>query len=231
MSPLVELKCSNCGSQLQPEDISPQLFAARCRHCNALFTLPGANTTAKIPRPQVALPKPFQVQTTLHGLVITRRWLSGGAFFLLFFTLFWNAFLIVWHSIALSQGAWFMSLFALIHTGVGIFLIYYVLASFLNTTTIKVSTDTLSIHSGPLPWPGNKIIDPQSLKQLYCKEKVSHGKNGPSYSYSIEAVLHDLQHETLIKSLPSSDQALFLEQQIEQHLQIRDTPVEGEYGR
>jgi len=41
-----------------------------------------------------------------------------------FFCLGWDGFLIVWHGIAIASLMWFMSLFALIHTTVGIVLTY-----------------------------------------------------------------------------------------------------------
>jgi hypothetical protein len=228
---LIELKCANCGSQLLPEDVSPQLAAARCRHCNALFAIPAAAGAAAIGRPEVTLPSRFRIERDMESLRITRKWFSPVAFFLLFFAVFWNGFMIVWHAIALGTGMWVMSAFGLIHTGIGIGLIYVVLAKFLNTTVITANKFELSVISGPLPWRGNKRIEAGQVRQLYCKEKVSHGKNGASVSYSVEAVMNDNTRQTLAAGFENSDQALFVEQQIERHLGIADVPVAGEHGR
>ena len=151
--------------------------------------------------------------------------------FLLFFTIFWNGFMIVWHTIALSQGMWFMSLFGIIHTAVGIGLAYTVVAMFINSTAIRCQSGTIQIQHGPLPWKGNKTLNTADLQQLYVTKKVSHGKNGTSVTYNLEAVLKDNQRETLPKSLTDPDQALFIEQEIEQLLKIHDRPVAGEFDR
>lgn len=228
---LVELKCRNCGSQLDPEDISPQLAAARCRHCNALFAIP---TTVKeekpeIPRPEVGLPKNFQVSRKGPDLVITRRWFSPAAFGLLFFAIIWNGFMIVWHTIALSQGVWFMSLFGLIHTAVGIGVAYTVAGMFLNSTVIQAGPSGIGVRHGPLPWKGNKQLARNQVEQLYCQEKVRRGKNGTSTAYLLVAVTPGNRRENLLKNITEVEQAIYLEQQIERHLGIKDARVAGEH--
>lgn len=166
----------------------------------------------------------------MDGLVIRRRWLGAQAFFLLFFAVIWNGFLVVWHAVAISQGAWAMSVFGLLHTGVGLFLIYLVLGMFLNTTEIRAGR-TLEVRIGPLPWKGNKTIAPEEVEQFYCLEKISHGKNGSSASYKVEAVLKGNRRETFVAGLQKPEEALFVEQRLEKHLGIRDVPVAGEHGR
>jgi hypothetical protein len=227
---LTDLKCRNCGAALSAADISPQLGAARCGHCRSLFALP-ASTPAAIPRPEVPLPAAFTMEKQGDTLVITRRWRNFGAWFLLFFAIFWNGFLVVWHGIALSTGAWFMSAFGLIHTAVGLFLIYTVAAQFLNSTVIRASPRGLESKSGPLPWKGDRQLPAGSVSQLYCTEKVHRTKNGSTTRYGVEAVLPGNRRDTLVRDLPDADHALFIEQQLERHLGLADIPVAGEHGR
>ncbi|MEO8614416.1 MAG: hypothetical protein ABI600_04690 [Luteolibacter sp.] len=227
---LVELKCKNCGSNLTPADFSPQLMAARCPHCQALFAITGTGDRA-IARPEVALPKSFQIRRTPQSLDISRRWFGAHAFFLLLFAIVWNSFMVVWHTISLTQGLWFMSAFGLLHTCVGIFLIYYVLALFLNSTVVRANNQSLEVKSRPMPWKGDKLLANSEVEQLYCIEKISRGQNGSSASYRVEAVLRGNRRETLIGGLTDPDHALFIEQQLEHFLKISDTPVAGEYGR
>jgi len=229
---LIELKCRNCGSQLDPADISPQLAAARCRHCHALFAIPTTVPVAAeeaIPRPEVGLPKGFTLGHEGPDLVITRRWFNPSAFVLLFFTLFWNGFMVVWHGIAISEGQWIMSAFGLIHTAIGVGLAYSVAGTFLNSTVIQAGTRGIGIRNGPLPWRGNKTLSRDQIQQIYCQEKVRRGKNGTSVNYHLTAVTPGNGREVLLKNITESDQALFLEQQIEKHLGIKDTRVAGEF--
>lgn len=139
--------------------------------------------------------------------------------------------MIAWHALALSMGAWFMSLFGLVHTAVGIGLLYYTLAGFLNTTSIRVGRGSMNIRIGPIPWPGNKTLDTFDLEQFFCTEKIQHGKNGPNYSYEVHAVdKHNVQ-KSIVTGLGDANQALYLEQELERFLDIEDQPVAGEISR
>ncbi len=230
MAELVELKCRNCGSPLVPADISPQLNAARCGHCKTLFALPTAGG-GMLPRPEVPLPKNFTVESTMDSLVITRRWMGLHVWPLLFFAILWNGFVIFWNYMALSKGIILMCLFGLPHTGVGLFLAYLIAATFVNSTIVRATTYQLEVSHGPLPWKGNKQIPADQVGQLYCREKITRGKNGSSSTYSVEAVLEGNRSATLITGLRNPEHALFIEQQLERHLRISDVPVAGEFGR
>lgn len=227
---LLEMKCRNCGADLSPEDISPQLAAARCRHCHTLFAIPAAGGR-RIERPQVSLPKGFTIDETMDTLDITRRWRSPVVWFILFFAVLWNGFMVVWNGIAFTQGAWPMAVFGLLHTGVGLFLIYTVIAMFVNSTVVRSAPGLLAVKSGPLPWKGDKTMDPRLVEQLFCREKISRGKNGTTTTYQLEAVLEGNRRETLVKDLSDPDHALYIEQQLERHLRLPDVPVAGEHGR
>ena len=217
-------------AELTPEDISPQLAAARCRHCHTLFAIPAAGPRT-IERPNVSLPKGFTIDETMDTLDITRRWRSPAVYFIMVFAVFWNGFMVVWNWIALTQGMWPMAAFGLLHTGVGLFLIYTVVAMFINSTVVRSAPGLLAVKSGPLPWKGDKTMDPQMVKQLFCREKISRGKNGPTMTYQVEALLDGNRRETLVKDLTDPDHALYIEQQLERHLRIADAPVAGEHGR
>jgi hypothetical protein len=250
---LIELKCKSCGATLNPENIVPRLAMARCDHCGAVFALSGVpwsgarEKAESIERPQVPMPKGIRVQAFGDSLEITRRWYNHGFLFLAFFCLMWNGFMIVWHVIALSMGAWFMSLFGLLHTAVGIGLAYFTGAGFLNRTVIRARRGLIEVTSGPVPWPGNLTLSTDDLEQLYCTEKVRQGKNGTSCSYEIHAITSGPPdsftwgsrsapspgkvRKTLLKGLTDAEQALFIEQQLERFLGIEDKPVRGEIPR
>lgn len=182
-------------------------------------------------RPKVRQPKQIVLSSLRGDLVIQRKWFTPAAFGLLFFAIFWNGFMVVWHTIALSQGAWFMSLFGLIHTAIGIGLIYGVLTSFFNSTIILAGNRDLSVKHGPLPWKGNKRVPRSDIDQVFCRSDVKTSKNGSRTIYSVEVVTKDNHREPLIKSLNSEDEALFIEQELEVFLGLKDQPVRGEVER
>jgi hypothetical protein len=182
-------------------------------------------------RPQVPLPKRVQVQDFGHSFEISRRWFSPMFLFLAVFCVFWNGFMLVWHGIALASGAWFMSLFGLLHTAVGLGLLYFTVAGFINATVICVAQGMIDVRHGPLPWPGNKSLSVHDVSQLYCRETVQHNKNGTQCTYEVMVLRQDNVRETLVKGLTDADQALYIEQELERHLRIQDQPVAGELPR
>ena len=234
---LTELCCKSCGAPLAADNVVERLAMARCGHCGAVFALDrpatAAGPSADLPRerPKVPLPRGIQVQELGSTLEITRRWFSPVFLFLAFFCVMWNGFMLVWHGMALASGAWFMSLFGLLHTAVGVWLLYYTLAGFLNTTTIRVQWDELEVRHGPVPWPGNKTLSARDLEQFYCQEKINRGKNGVQYAYQVLALRKDHVRETLLTGLSDVDQALYIEQELERFLRIEDRPMPGEVGR
>jgi hypothetical protein len=78
------------------------------------------------------------------------------------------------------------------------------------------------VRHGPLPSPGNRRVFTSDLKQLYCTEKLHRHKNSCSTTYELQAQLRDGQKLTLLSGLDQLDQALYVEQQVEQHLRIPD---------
>jgi len=234
---LIELRCKSCGAVLKPESVNLSLAMAQCEHCGALFGLRGAvgaagvGTVLSVERQKVPMPKGFAVVDFGTTLEITRRWFSPVFLFLFVFCIFWNGFMLVWHGIALTTGMWPMSCFGLIHTAVGVGLAYFTVAGFVNRTVVRAGRGTIEVRHGPLPWPGNKNLPSGQIDQLYCKETVSRGKNGPHYRYSVEAVLRGSTHSALLTGLENSDQALYFEQELERYLGIEDRPIRGELPR
>jgi hypothetical protein len=114
---------------------------------------------------------------------------------------------------------------------VGVGLIYVCLACILNTTTIRADSGQLTIRHHPLPWPGGRTnLDTHNIKQLYVKRHVSHSKNGTRTTYQLHAITQEGRRKKLLTGLNDEDQALYLEQEIETHLGIENTPVQGELG-
>ena len=121
-----------------------------------------------------------------------------------------------------------MILFPLIHVGIGVGLTYYVICSVVNTTTILVSRGVLSLTHGPLWWPGGSLEIPTSeVDQLYCTRHVHRHKNSRSVTFTVNVLQRDQISAKLLSGL-NKQQALYIEQTIEDHLKIEDVPVDGE---
>lgn len=244
------IACSACATTLRPQDMSLETMAARCPGCGALVDLRGvlpdaaparqeesqpvlgqrpALTQDALPMP---LPRGLHVEDRGSELVLVRRWFSWVYIFLAFFSVVWNGFLVFWYVIAFSADAPLaFKLFPLLHVTVGAFISYLTLAGFVNRTTMVVERDHLTVRHGPLPWRGNVDVSIGSLEQLYCTEKISHGRNGTTVRYGVEAVLRDGRNLKVVTGLDERDQALYIEERMERHLGIVDRRVRSEMAR
>jgi hypothetical protein len=233
----MQIVCPKCDATIPADNLDLGRNLAKCGVCGEVFNCaaqldglasPGGGD---IKRGEVPLPKGLRVYRRADGLRILRRWLGPKFFGLAFFCLFWNGFMVVWFTIAITQKQWAMAAFGTVHGLVGLGVAYFTLAGFLNTTTITVVHGLLSVTSGPIRVPGNKNITADALQQLYTKRHVSHGKNGTSISYELRAQTTDGKDEKLVGGLDKQEQALFMEQQIEEFLGIEDRPIRGEVER
>lgn len=228
----MDITCKRCGALIPADDVDLQAMAAKCRSCNAVFSiadqLAPAEGWAPHARLDVPLPERFTVDHPGGALRIGWRWYTPAAIFLAVFALFWNGFICVWVSMALAGGAGGFALFATLHIAVGIFMAYLALTMFVNRSQVDVSYGTLSVRHGPLPWPGNLELPRETIRQLYCVERVSRSRRGASVTYELQAVRADETAAPVLKGLQSAEQVLYLEQEIERFLGIRDEPVRGE---
>jgi hypothetical protein len=153
------------------------------------------------------------------------------------FCVVWDGFLIVWYTIGIGgliHGGecagfmWGMLLFPLLHVAVGVGLTYAALCTFLNNTVIRVSDGELSVRHGPLLCTGNCNVLTAEIKQLFCTEKKTRGEDSIHRTYIVVALKHDDTKADVITGLDDLNQAWFIEQLLEEHLEITDQRVPEE---
>ncbi|KXX66725.1 hypothetical protein [Flammeovirga sp. SJP92] len=181
--------------------------------------------------------KQLDVSKNRDALKISFKWFSPVAFFLIFFTIAWNCFLIFWYSMGIGMGsdgpiALLMFVFPLGHVAVGVGLFYYTLCLFLNKTEVKVENDQLSVKHSPLPWRGQFSLDVDDIEQLYVREVVKQGKENVSITYPLYLKKKSGQSIKVLSGtvLGDVDNAKNIENLIEDYLNIQDYAVPGEYG-
>jgi len=181
---------------------------------------------------EIGLPDKIEFSDHGHFIGIIRKWFGPKIIFLTFFVIFWDGFLFSLYSKAIHSQDMMSMLFPLLHVAVGIGLTYYVIAGYLNKTYVRVDYSSIVIKDSPLPFFRNKTLNSSDIKQLYSKEKIRHNReSGSSVSYEVHAVTNDKKNIKLLRGLESSEQALFIEQEIEKFLKIEDKRVKGELGR
>jgi hypothetical protein len=178
------------------------------------------------PRPPgLQLPQGITLQNVEGALQITWRWFSPKYIFFAIFALIWNGFLFTFFT---GDGLPILAAFICPHVWVGLGLAYYALSGFINSTVITVTPTLLTVQHGPIPSWGNKQIDPLLIKQLYTKQKIHRSKNTTSYTYEVHMQAWHSKAQALITGLETTEQALFIEQELERHLGIENKAVPGE---
>jgi hypothetical protein len=119
-------------------------------------------------------------------------------------------------------------LFPLVHVAVGMGLTYYVLTGYFNKTRIDVDLNAITIRHEPLPFWGNKKVSSKKIVQLYCKKDDALGARNGYRAFAVHAITSERRNIKLLSGLDNSEQALFIEQEIEKFLNIEDKRVKGE---
>jgi hypothetical protein len=200
----------------------------------AAAELDGGGKIERGERGPVPMPDLFKISRGGGSLEIRWRRFQAQTIFLLLFAAFWNGFLLVWYGGVLSDGlpendGFMMLIFPLGHVAAGIFVTYVGLVGLLNTTTVHVDGVSLTVSHRPLPaWPRANLRS-HDIEQLYASRKVIRGKNGTKVTFEVMAVTRNHSAVKLLNNLSSLEQALWVEQEIETLLRIRDRAVDGEH--
>lgn len=178
----------------------------------------------------------INVEKGFNEITITFKWFQAIHIFLLFFFIAWDSFLLFWYfAIPTGDGiSIIFMIFPLVHVAVGVAGTYFVLAGFLNKTTIRLTKSTLKMAHRPLPWiGGNKEIDIRNVTQFYVKQKITQNSKGADQiSYQLRYLDNNKNDKNLIPkgiTLESED-VQQIERLFEEFLGIKDFHVHGEYG-
>lgn len=230
----LQLSCPNCRTEIQAADINVANTLAKCVSCNTIFDFSPILKTPSHKKEEVLLPPGIEAYSTNYELDIELNWrkTSKALGFFLFFTLFWNGIVSIFVVTALLTGSFGMLAAISIHLLIGIGLLYYVLSVLFNTTYIIVNQREVSIEHRPLrsPFYPNRYLRAREVEQIFVEKYVAGKTNGnPNYAYAVQAILPGDKKVKLVRGLKNSDQALYIEQEIENFLRIQDEPVDEEW--
>lgn len=224
----MQINCYKCDSPLAAGDVNIQQAIAKCGNCQAVFRLDAEQR--KRDRDPVDKPARFAIHHIGSETLIKYRWSMLVGLLLIGFSVFWNG--ITWTILTLmyldGQVEWFLLLFMTPFVLVGLGTAFVAVMHLVNSTTIRATPNILSVTHGPLPWFGNRSIDPAHIDQFSSQERIHRDKDGTSTTY--ELVAHMIGGETikLATGLEKPNHALYLEQQLEAALAIDDRPIPGE---
>ncbi len=228
----MQVYCPRCGKRIAASDINMETSIARCADCGEVFNFAsalGTVTPAAGIKPQVEMPKGFTVSQQLDELVVDHRWFALKYIGLLIICLFWYSFLVSQFGNELKDGApLVILLFDVIEIAFGVNITYATIGGFVNHTELRVSRTRVTVRHYPLPWPGNRKVLSHVIAQVFCMAEEHRNIKGVSYTYDVFVEEQGGRRFKLVSGLEDEEQALFIEQQIEQYLGIADRAVPGE---
>lgn len=176
----------------------------------------------------VNLPVGFRATSTDEGFTLMVKSRGPGALFLGLFALFWNGFMVVWFTLAITQGQWEMAAFGSIHGVVGIVIGYAAMRALFNRIQIEIRRGVLTVAHKPFPWPTPPPLTRADIEQLFVLADHSLRVNGrPVERYELR-VRERRGRERKLALVDSLEQAHFLEAEIERAFGVVDEPVRGE---
>jgi hypothetical protein len=179
---------------------------------------------------RVGTPERFTLEESGGTLRIQWKWQRVFGLALAVFAIGWDTFLVFWYLGISMEGprALEMMLFPIGHVAVGIVLPYLAAAFLVNETLIEVGQGQLTVSHRPLPFPGNRTLRAQEVRQLFCVERT--GRKG-AVTFDVMAQLASERETKLVSGLPGAREARFIEQRIESRLGLSDRSVSGELPR
>jgi hypothetical protein len=228
------ITCHHCGAEIPAQNINPQRGPAKCPNCQAVLDLAEVKKRRPLSYPKqldLPLPKGLTIEKTENELKISRPWVGTTSWLPLAIALLCSGGLVVgslrlaWDTIGSVLGGVLLLIGATL-------VLYLVLTTLINKTTISVNPTALEIKHGPLPalvWP-NRQFDATQIKSLHVEEKITSERGSTTYSYQLYVTLTPDKREALFSWLNFSewDQVLYLEQEIERYLGLKDHPRPGE---
>ncbi|MEJ7596155.1 MAG: hypothetical protein WKF77_32000 [Planctomycetaceae bacterium] len=214
-------------------NISPPRSDAGERH---------GQSDSAVKRLPIPVPERLQVDESGSELRISWSWFNPGGLFFLVFGVCACGLVFAFLRPAGDQKMPMEGWLVLGPIALAAFVITYIsLAGLLNRTTVRVNHHQLTLRIGPLPWVGNLTVDSNCIDQLYCTEVKKVFRNDQHldrpagiqthYSYSVHFVTKANRRHVLTSAIREQDQALFLEQKIEEFLGIEDRRMEAEISR
>ena len=233
------LDCRNCGAALNEESIDEGLGVITCSHCGAIFernhssgpSQAEANAlNQKRIRAQVPLPDAYIVNREEDGLTVSWRWYQHKFIVFAILAMGMNATSVMAFEVFLRGETDVVEWLSLgVLSLVSIWLTYFAACLLINQTIVSVRDGVLAIRQKPIPTIGSLRVAADTLEQLFVIQEIKSTQHGACIFFTVCALKSDQSTIRLIRGFGNLDQALWMEQEIEKTLGIRDRLVPGEF--
>lgn len=191
----MQLLCPKCGVAIPGVDLDLGRGIGVCRPCGEIVPLPAAPPAplAYVDDAPIVRYRPenfrfdeTSTETSYRAAIPPRRLAVVPR---LFFTLFWDAFMVMWYAIAIAGGVWPMAIFGLLHLGVGVWMTYGVLVALFNTSRLTIEGGRVRFVNGPVPTRGRLDVAISEVDAFVIEAKVSSSRNSSTTNYQLRVNL------------------------------------------
>lgn len=248
----MQIQCIECGTPLKSGDINIKAALAACPNCGTVFSLTDDDPygqldmqdddrmAAAIVENAMEVTLPSNMTATVEGdrLRIGYWWFTPAAIPGTIFMIVWALILFGWFG-PFNVGVFIIGfpfgLFPLLFLGAGVWGLLNTLPHIINYTRILVTQDAITVLDMPIPT--RRTFDVglpvNEVEQLFVMSRVARTQvfytNMYQGHYDVVVRMSDGRDRTLMRGLKSAEHALYIEQEIERYLRIKDVPVVGEY--
>jgi len=228
-----QLKCPNCKELVMADNINIDKAIAKCTNCSSVFSFDHSSRYPYRNRPEVFQPEGIEMLRLRNELDIDFKWRNAKSVSVpfIFFAVLWNVMLLPFVGVAIMSGQLAFLLGVSVHLFVGLGFLYHILTVLINTTYISIDEYDLIVEHRPLKHIANrdKNIECRDIDQIYVKKYVTGRTNDViHHAHKVVVILNNGDELDLIAGIRNKEKALYLEQEIELFLKIKDRPVEGE---
>ena len=233
---LFEVECNQCGKKIESNNINIDTSLAKCEQCSSIFSIEEtAFEKRRRGHPIFLVPDGTDMLKLITKMEISTSWLKSSKKdkikfdFIMAFTFSFISTIAV--TAGILGSSLFVILIASIFMVISVFLTYNFLANLINKTIIKIENKILSITHTPLKLFTQKQhnIPVDQIKQLYVKEYTTNRSvnDVPLKAFGIYLKQSRGEEIKLIDEM-NRETSLYLEQEIEEFINIKDKAIEGE---
>lgn len=235
----VLLDCPNCGQFISAIDVDLEQKKADCSNCGHQFMFEDQVKEDPHRRPEMIIPDSVDALPLRSKLEIVLDWYRAApkksVATLVTGTFLWNIILLPIVFFLAYTGNFLIMIFLMGHLATGFVLLAQLISLFVNKTHITVDSTGISMQTSPIKslLHRDKQISAEQIKQLYVVRYTEkyHKKNQRGVqAYALYAILYNNKTIELVRGMDRETQ-LYLEQEIERYLDIKDLPVRGELER
>ncbi len=236
---IFEVECIQCGGKIESDNVNIDTSLAKCKNCSSIFSIEEtAFEKRRRGHPIFLVPDGTEILKLITKMEISTSWLKASKKdkikfdFIMAFTFGFISTIML--TVGILDASLFVILISSIFMLISIFLTYNFLANLINRTIIKIENKTLKITHTPLKLFTQKQhnIPVDQIKQLYVKEHTTNRSvnNVPLKAFGIYLEQSNGEEIKLIDEM-NRETSLYLEQEIEEFIKIKDKAIEGEIDK